>query len=175
MMSSSSADLYDRRKIINILEILARLDIPFRKMHYLFIATSMLAPEKTIRDYAAEIWINRVYSGYSDGKQIGEVLGEEEKIEWGPLKRFTDLVEKNMMNISQLHNRELQVMIEACLEKLNENPPIKDLKKLLEIYREILILNRSSIDKKTLPQLDSWKENNNLKKICKWLCDNISG
>lgn len=175
MMSSSSADLYDRRKIINILEILARLDIPFRKMHHLFIATSMLAPEKTIRDYAAEIWINRVYSGYSEGKQIGEVLGEEEKIEWGPLKRFTDLVEKNMMNISQLHNRELQVMIEACLEKLNENPPIKDLKKLLEIYREILILNRSSIDKKTLLQLDSWKENNNLKKICKWFCDNISG
>nr|WP_285820863.1 DUF6493 family protein [Bacteroides acidifaciens] len=46
-----------------------------------------------------------------------------------------------MMNISPLHNRELEKQLIALLAELPEKP-IKDLKKLLEIYAERLSINQ---------------------------------
>lgn len=69
-----------------------------------------------------------------------------------------------MMNISPLHNRELEKQLVALLAELPEKP-IKDLKKLLEIYAERLSINNSKAeDERVRHLLDVWKSVANLKK-----------
>jgi len=50
-----------------------------------------------------------------------------------------------MINVSPLHNRELEKLIVAMLTGLPEKP-VKDLKKLLEIYAELLSINHSKAE-----------------------------
>ena len=117
----------------------------------------MLVADKTSRSYAAEIWIDRVGKGCIDSKRIGKILGSHQHTGWGPLKRLTDLIQQQMMNVSPLHNRELENLIVAMLTGLPEKP-IKDLKKLLEIYAELLSINHSKAkDEQVLHLLDVWK------------------
>lgn len=85
----------------------------------------------------------------------------------GTYKTVTDLIQNNMMNVSRNHNLALEVMITTIL--LQMETPITNLKKLLEIYHEILALNQSKIDKILYDKLDSWKENSTLKKVCSLL------
>ena len=105
----------------------------------------MLVADKTSRSYAAEIWIERVGQGSIDSGRIGSILGSHQHTGWGPLKRLTDLIQQQMINVSPLHNREL--------------------KKLLEIYAELLSINHSKAeDEHVLHLLDAWKGVANLKK-----------
>jgi UDP-N-acetylglucosamine enolpyruvyl transferase len=72
-----------------------------------------------------------------------------------------------MLNVSRNHNLALELMISNILLQM-ENP-ITNLKKLLEIYHEILALNQSKIDHRLKDKFDSWKENSTLKKVCSLL------
>lgn len=136
----------------------------WHEISYLLEATCMLVADKTSRAYAAEIWIERANTGCIDSSRIGKVLGSHQCTGWGPLKRLTDLIQQQMMNVSPLHNRELEKLLTAMLAELPEKP-IKDLKKLLEIYAEILSINNSKAeDERVLRLLDVWKGVANLKK-----------
>ena len=67
-------------------------------------------------------------------------------------------------DVSPLHNRELEKLLTAMLAELPEKP-VKDLKKLLEIYAEILSINNTKVkDERVLHLLDVWKGVANLKK-----------
>ncbi|MEY8686093.1 DUF6493 family protein [Bacteroides sp. AN502(2024)] len=146
------------------IEALHQLRHAWHEVSYLLEATCMLVADKTSRSYAAEIWIDRVGKGCMDSKRIGKILGSHQHTGWGPLKRLTDLMERQMMNVSPLHNRELETLIAAMLAELPEKP-VKDLKKLLEIYAELLSVNNSKAeDEQVLHLLDIWKGVANLKK-----------
>ena len=74
-------------------------------------------------------------------------------------------MQQQMINVSPLHNRELEKLIVAMLAGLPEKP-VKDLKKLLEIYAELLSINHSKAeDEHVLHLLDVWKGIPNLKKV----------
>ena len=136
------------------IEALHQLRHTWHEVSYLLEATCMLVADKTSRSYAAEIWIERV----------GSILGSHQHTGWGPLKRLTDLIQQQMINVSPLHNRELEKLIVAMLAGLPEKP-VKDLKKLLEIYAELLSINHSKAeDEHVLHLLDAWKGVANLKK-----------
>ncbi|RGV18783.1 D-tyrosyl-tRNA(Tyr) deacylase [Bacteroides xylanisolvens] len=146
------------------IEALHQLRHTWHEASYILEASFMLVADKTSRSYAAEIWIDRVGKGCIDSKRIGKILGSHQHTGWGPLKRLTDLIQQQMMNISPLHNRELENLIVAMLAGLPEKP-IKDLKKLLEIYAELLSINHSKVeDEQVLHLLDIWKGVANLKK-----------
>ncbi len=146
------------------IEALHQLRHTWHEASYILEASFMLVADKTSRSYAAEIWIDRVGKGCIDSKRIGKILGSHQHTGWGPLKRLTDLIQQQMMNISPLHNRELENLIVAMLAGLPEKP-IKDLKKLLEIYAELLSINHSKVeDEQVLHLLDIWKGGANLKK-----------
>ena len=137
----------------------------WQEMSYLFEASSMLMFDKTMRAYAAEIWIRRVGHGCIDSARMGRIIGTHQRVEWGPLKRVLDLMQQQMLNVSALHNRELEKMITALIAALPENP-VKDLKRLLEIYAELLALNHSRVeDQQVWNLLERWKTNANLKKV----------
>ena len=136
----------------------------WHEISYLLEASCMLVADKTSRAYAAEIWIERANQGCIDSSRIGRILGSHQNTGWGPLKRLTDLIQQQMMNVSPLHNRELEKLLTAMLAELPEKP-VKDLKKLLEIYAEILSINNSKAeDERVLHLLDVWKGVANLKK-----------
>lgn len=146
------------------IEALHQLRHTWHEASYILEASCMLVADKASRSYAAEIWIDRVGKGCIDSQRIGRILGSHQHTGWGPLKRLTDLIQQQMMNVSPLHNRELEHLIVAMLAGLPEKP-IKDLKKLLEIYAELLSINHSKAkDEQVLHLLDVWKGVANLKK-----------
>jgi len=102
-----------------------------------------------------------------DNAWLGRVIGLHEKLEWAPVKRLTDLMQHHMLNVSKNHNTALEELISNIL--LQMDAPVTNLKKILEIYHEVLALNHSEADKEIIGKLNSWKENSSLKKICNLL------
>ncbi len=124
---------------------------------YLLEACSMLTYNSDTRTYAAELWADRVCKKCIDSSRLGSILGLLQSTEWAPVKRLTDLIEKQMFNLSPSHNRELEKLLTAMLVQFPEKR-IKGLKKLLEIYSEVLSLNHSKVeDERLLHLLEGWK------------------
>lgn len=146
------------------LETFNQLPHTWHETSYLLEAICMLVANKTNRAYAAEIWMDRVSKSRIDSSHIGKVLGVLQRGGWGPLKRLTDLIQQQMTGISPLHNRELEKLLTALIAELPETP-VKDLKKLLEIYAELLATNHSRTeDERLLRLMACWQERANLKK-----------
>ncbi|HEY0355573.1 MAG TPA: DUF6493 family protein [Flavisolibacter sp.] len=157
----------DKRFLVALLGALHDVGLPTGEMAHLFIATCMICSDKTISGYAAELWMKGVSNRSINSHLIGEVLGRHELIEFAPLKRFTDLAGSTMYGISSQHNKALEIMITGLLGQLPPEP-IKGLKKLLEIYADLLRINNSGIeDLKVRELMEAWKGNANIAKIIK--------
>ncbi len=155
----------DKKLIIYTLQTLLTLNFRYGAISNLFIASCMITSDKTVRTYAAELWIKGVTEGNMDSGSIGEIIGKHERIELAPLKRFTDLVISNMFQISQKHNRELERLLDACIGQMND-APINGCKKLLEIYTEVLSVNKNKVqNENVIRRLNAWETTETLKKI----------
>jgi Family of unknown function (DUF6493) len=161
---SSYYEVPETNMVSGALQAIHELDIPLNDIIYLFIACCMLHGDKTVRAYAAAYWSSRVPDRINS-ERLGQMISHLQRIQWAPLKRFCDLVHGSMLSISRQHNEALEAMLTGSLEYF-EATPVKDLKKLLEIYSEVLSQNDSRI---THPQvaslLSAWQSNSTLKKI----------
>ena len=147
------------------MEVFHQLRHTWHEVSYLLEATAMFVADKIARIYAAEVWIDRVRRRSIDSARVGKILGMHQCTGWGPLKRLTELLQQQMMNVSPLHNRELEKLLTAMLAELPEQP-VKELKKLLEIYAELLLVNQSKVaDKRVRSLLEKWEGVTNLKKV----------
>ncbi|SFN83375.1 hypothetical protein SAMN05421594_4373 [Chryseobacterium oleae] len=164
---SGIAEVYERSLVLNTAQALHQMKKPLDAMGYLFLGTIFLDGDKVIRGTAAEIWLEHVSHKVLDNVQLGRVTGLHEKLEWAPVKRFTDLVQHQMLNVSKDHNLALEQLLTHIL--LQMETPVTNLKKILDIYHEVLALNQSEADKNLKEKLNSWKENSSLKKICNLL------
>lgn len=164
---SGIAEVYERNLVLNTAQALYQVKKPLDEMGCLFLGTIFLDGDKTIRGTAAEIWLEHVSHKMMDNAQLGKVIGIHERLEWAPVKRFTDLIQHQMLNVSKNHNIALEELISSILLQMDK--PITNLKKLLEVYHEVLALNQSEADKKVIEKLNDWKENSSLKKICNHL------
>ena len=141
------------------------------KRQYLFLAICLLAPDKTVRNYASQIWIDRVASETIDNERLGIALGKIERLELCPLKRLTDLMSESLTGVSPLHSKALLETVEAMCLQLQVKP-IKNLKKLLEIYNELLVQCKQKPRTEMIARLGDWEKEGNLKKIAKQLIGN---
>lgn len=164
---SGIAEVYERTLVLNTAQALYQMKKPLDTMGYLFLGTIFLDGDKVIRGTAAEIWLEHVSHKVMDNAQLGQVIGLHEKLEWAPVKRFTDLVHHQMLNVSKDHNLALEQLLTHIL--LQMETPVTNLKKILDIYHEVLALNQSQTDENLKEKLNSWKENSSLKKICNLL------
>ncbi|NML70629.1 hypothetical protein HHL23_12545 [Chryseobacterium sp. RP-3-3] len=164
---SGIAEVYERSLVLNTAQALHQMKKPLDAMGYLFLGTIFLDGDKVIRGTAAEIWLEHVSHKVMDNRQLGRVIGLHEKLEWAPVKRFTDLVQNQMLNVSKDHNLALEELLTHIL--LQMETPVTNLKKILDIYHEVLALNQSEADKDLKEKLNSWKDNSSLKKICNLL------
>ncbi|MDR2921301.1 MAG: DUF6493 family protein [Tannerella sp.] len=141
------------------------MKVEIRSATSVFLACCMLCSEKTIRNYAAEIWIERTTGDQINNIELGNHIGRLGNAEWAPVKRLTELIDDRMIYISPKHNQALEQLVISILSQIKK--PITNLKKLLEIYSELLSVNQSGVDFDKIPQLSDWVKENNLKKIVK--------
>lgn len=165
--SSGYYEVNETGIVLNTVQTLHSLEIPPSEMMYLSIALSMLHADKTVKGYAAEYWSSRVPDRISSEK-LGQTVGLQQRVGWAPMKRFTDLM-ATQTQISRQHNEALETLLTACLSVFTEKP-VKDLKKLLEVYGEVLALNDSTIRHPMVIQLlQAWQGNSSLKKTAQQL------
>ncbi|MBO9693882.1 DUF6493 family protein [Chryseobacterium sp.] len=164
---SGIAEVYERSLVLNTANALYQIKKPLDEIGYLYLGTVFLDSDKTIRGTAAEMWIEHVSGQIMDNARLGRVIGLHERLEWAPVKRLTDLIQHHMLNVSKNHNIALEELITNILFQMET--PITNLKKILEIYHEVLALNHSEAHKEIISKLNSWKENSSLKKICNLL------
>jgi len=132
---------------------------------YLFVARTITDKSKITRQFTAELWIKATTEGTMNHQLLGKTLGKLEHNEYAPLKRFTDLIVANMLNISSLHNRGLETLLSSMIKQMNDEP-IKGTKKLLEIYLEVLSLTKQNPSEEVLKKLVVWGEVKSLKSVC---------
>jgi len=132
---------------------------------HFFLAACMLSADKKIRLASGEIWKKAVINQQIDSILIGQILGKMERKEFAPLQRFTVLAQTHLFNISKPHNQALEQIIGHLLAKLPAIP-IKNTKKLLVLYRELLALNDSKVtNERLLILLELWTKSSSLKKV----------
>jgi hypothetical protein len=165
LVHSTLSSESDKKALIKTLESLVPLNFKVTEITHVFIATCLLVSDKTVRSFAAELWINSVKYKTINSEQIGTIIGIHLGIGYAPIKRFTDIISDNMIQISKAHNIELEIALVQTLVKLPDAPPV-GLKKLLELYSEVLSSNQSSVDSIPLKQkLTTWENSSNLKKL----------
>jgi len=158
-----------KKAVTNALQVLYELPGAWGDMGHLFIAACMMSSDKTVSAFAAEIWISRVNYGTIQSQLIGEKISRLLDIEFVPLKRFNDLVMSHLFRLSDQHNAELEKLLLALLACLPEEP-VKHLKKLLEIFTEVLSMNRSFVqDPQVIKLLKTWSASAGLNKITRSL------
>lgn len=156
-----------KRLVIRVLEVLHETGHGSGEMGHLMIALCLVSPDKTIVSYAAEIWLQGVEEKNIDSRLLGSILGRLESIEFAPFKRLTDLLVQHLTGISPLHNHALEILLTSLLQELPEGP-LRGLKKLLEIYCEVLRLNASTVKDEALKtKLQQWKQHSTLGKVLK--------
>lgn len=158
-----------RRCVVKTADMLYQIWNGFGEMAHLFVATCMISSDKTVRSFGAEIWIKGVRHSNIQSECIGKILGKHQQIEFAPLNRFTDLAIDAMINISEKHNEQLEILLVSFIKNLSLQP-VSNLKKLLETYLEILSINASFVsDKDVIRSFRQWKEVSSLTKTIKRL------
>jgi hypothetical protein len=125
-----------KRMCIQALKLLHEIWDDFGEMAHLFLVACMISSDKTVSTMAGEIWVRYVPQGKVDSGLIGRMVGIYQQVEFAPMKRFTDLIVQSFLKISEVHDEQLRIMIENCIEKLPDEP-VKNLAKLLEVYVEL--------------------------------------
>lgn len=167
LLDFSFFDETKKRLVVNLLQAVHDTMPGLEETGHLFVATCLLCADKTAANYAAEVWVKGVDGQRINSRLLGSILGKHERIELAPLKRFTDLVMSNLLGLSAAHNKALEVLVAALLKELPVTP-IKNLKKLLEIYSELLQLTGSTIgDEELKNKLLEWKATASLSKAIK--------
>lgn len=161
----------DKRTVIASLQLLYEIWNDFGEMAYLFLACSIISSDKTVKNIAAEIWLKAVSAGKMNNELLGNIIGQLESNEFAPIKRLTDLANQSLFRVSALHNKNLITLIENILIQIPQTP-IANLKKLLELYLELLAINNIGIINQQLQQkLNTWATISGIQKIIKSIID----
>lgn len=159
---SCSTYQYDIKGNIEFLNAWLKLNLPFQPVHYLVLSAGLFHKDKTFSGIAFEALVNKVVSGDFNIQELGIVIGKKISFEWAPVKRFTDGV-SGFINLSTSHNQAFEKLLIAILSAVEK--PIFNLKKLLELYYELLNQNRTQVSERVTEVLKEWENENNLKKI----------
>jgi len=155
----------DRRIVLDTVQWLYETWNRPGAMTYLFLATGVLSNDKTVAGVVGELWLKAVSSGTMDQELFGGIIGDLEATEYAPLKRLTELLTNQLFQVSAAHNSALQALIEAILVRLPDEP-VKNTKKLLELYAELLVVNASRAGGEAVrAKLAGWQGNAGLKKL----------
>ncbi|WP_160138946.1 DUF6493 family protein [Chryseobacterium sp. c4a] len=159
---SCSTYQYDIKGNIEFLDALMKLNLPFQPVHYLFLSAGLFNKDKTFSGMAFEALVNKAVSEDFNILELGMIIGKKINFEWAPVKRFTDGL-SGFINLSTRHNQVFEKLLISILSAVEK--PVFNIKKLLELYYELLNQNRTQVSEKIAEGLKEWENENNLKKI----------
>ena len=164
-MAFGSPQEDSKRTLACALRMLLSFHCPLKEMSLLLLSGSLLFVDKTVRSYAEELWVEGLATGRINNHRVGEILARLINMELAPLKRFTTQVYESMYKRSAFHNRQLEELLTVFISGLPDKP-VTGLKQLLELYLELLTINRSKVtNEQLLQRLQEWATNSNLKKV----------
>lgn len=159
---SCSTYQYDIKGNIEFLDSWMKLNLPFQSVHYLVLSAGLFHKDKTFSGMAFEALINKVVSEDFNIQELGIIIGKKINFEWAPVKRFTDGL-SGFINLSINYNKAFEKLLISILSAVEK--PVFNIKKLLELYYELLNQNRTQVDEKVAEVFKEWENENNLKKI----------
>lgn len=159
---SNTAYQYDGKGNAELLNAWMKLELPFQKMHYLFLSVGLLNKDKAFCGTAFEVLINKAVSDDFDLAIVGLSIAEKINFGLAQIKKLADGI-SDCINLSPKHNLALEKLIISILTAIKN--PVFNLKKLLLLYYELMKLNHSSPGGAIMNQLEEWKKENNLKII----------
>ncbi|MDN3694763.1 DUF6493 family protein [Chryseobacterium tructae] len=159
---SCSAYQYDIKGNIEFLDSWMKLNLPFQDVHYLLLSAGLFHKDKTFSGMAFEALVNKAVSEDFNILELGIIIGKKINFEWAPVKRFTDIL-SGFINLSARHNQVFEKLLISILSTVEK--PVFNIKKLLELYYELLNQNRTEVNETVAEVLKEWENENNLKKI----------
>lgn len=164
-MDFGSPQEESKRSVANALRMLLSFHCPLREMSLLLLGGGLLFVDKTVRSYAAELWVEGIANNRIDNHRLGEIVARIINMGIVPLKRFTTEVYESIYKRSTFHNQQLEELLTVLIGGLPDNP-VTGQKQLLELYAEVLRMNGHCVtDEKVRKRLEMWKKNANLKKV----------
>lgn len=127
--------------MISILEVYKQTLVKAYDMDILYITLCMLQKDKTLRTYVGDLWVEMTELDLIDNAILGQTIGKFEAIEYAPLKRFTEIIQNNMIGRSSHHNKELEILVNECITQIGDKP-VANIKKLTSIQKELKALNK---------------------------------
>ncbi|WP_298421460.1 DUF6493 family protein [uncultured Kordia sp.] len=168
--SNESTNMYIVSSLQLLHEIWHRYN--YKETTYLFVSIGMLCSNKTAREIAAEIWIKGVSNDIMNTTLVGTYLGKLQYDTYAPMKRFTDIIEMQLLHISKKHDVQLFKLLSIMIRDMHDTP-LRGGKKLLELFLE---LKRSfptiPIDTGMREKLMIWKETKSLQSVINKLLKN---
>ena len=94
-----------KRTLACALRMLLSFHCPLKEMSLFLLSGSLLFVDKTVRSYAADLWVEGISTGRINNHRVGELLARLIQMELAPLKRFTTQVYESMYKRSTFHNQ----------------------------------------------------------------------
>ena len=136
----------------------------------LFTALGLMTDFSDLRAMAAAFWSFSAEKGLVDSPALGATLGRLVRVGLAPVKRLTDSIETEMVNISENHSRHLATTVEFLLLTVGGNPA-SSIKRFLELYYELVSAGHRDFNPAILEFLPSWSQQKTYAKACRRLAD----
>ena len=120
----------------------------------LFTALAFMAGSRELRQTAAAFWRMSAEAGLADNRTLGHDLARLVNYGWAPVKRLTELIEKDLLGWPEC-SRPLAEMLEALLLGVVSDPPLS-IKRLLEIYYELAAAGVRPFARDLTPKISEW-------------------
>lgn len=134
----------------------------------LFTALSFFSERREIRQVAAAFWRASAEESLVDSARLGSYLGALVEHNWAPIKRLTDLIETEMLNVSPVHSRQLAETLEVLLLTVGPEPKAS-IRRLLEIYYELVAAGARPFSSSLSSKTDQWSQIKAYDKVCRRL------
>ncbi|MDV7698986.1 DUF6493 family protein [Chryseobacterium soli] len=131
------------------------LELPFQKIHHLFLFSGLFNKDKVFSGTAFEVLINRAVVADFDLSVLGLLIGEKISFGLAQVKKITSVLSR-YINLNPEYNQTFEKLIISILTAIKN--PVFNLKKLLELYYELMKLNHSAPDKALIENLKVWEK-----------------
>ncbi|KFF11816.1 hypothetical protein IW15_14055 [Chryseobacterium soli] len=132
-----------------------KLGLPFQKIYSLFISAELFSKDKPFSGTAFEAFINRAVVADFDLSVFGLLVGEKISFGLAQVKKITSVLSR-YINLNPEYNQTFEKLIISILTAIKN--PVFNLKKLLELYYELMKLNHSAPDKALIENLKAWEK-----------------
>ena len=129
---------YGCKRYIKFFNTWVNLQLPFQKIHYLFLSTGLFSKDKAFSDTAFEALVNRAVVANFDLSVVRLLIVEKINSGLAQVKKITDGFSA-CINLSPEYNQAFEKLIISILTAIKN--PVFNLKKLLELYYELMKLN----------------------------------